>query len=217
MIKIQKKNNNIKYKLGNFEANYTRNHPNFKGKELYEAYINDNNNKKELKNILLNEQNALCCYCMGKISEDKMNIEHFKPKDKYKYKALNYSNLLASCRTEGQCDNNKGNKELIEFFNPADNSKNIENLISYNLQGEIIINNEYIIRNKYSQNKITQLMTEINNILNLNNKNLIRNRKTKCTVIIRNSINDKKKIKRLLDTKGIAYYGYINFCINNNN
>ncbi|QSV71285.1 MAG: TIGR02646 family protein [Aphanizomenon flos-aquae KM1D3_PB] len=50
-----------------------------------------------LKKALLTEQGYICCYCMRRISEDNMEIEHWQPQSKYPELQINYKNLLASC------------------------------------------------------------------------------------------------------------------------
>ncbi|MCF6183084.1 MAG: TIGR02646 family protein [Bacteroidales bacterium] len=212
MIKISKTDTNISLKLGDFIKKYSVKNQNYTGKQLYEAYIDDNSRKKQLQKILFDEQSGLCCYCMSRISIEDMTIEHFKPKDKYKQLALKYHNLLASCRTAGQCDNSKGNKELRELYNPADKQKNIEDLITYKLNGEIKPNEAFLERNNYSENRRTDLMININIILNLNNDNLIKNRKNVLNTIS-TCINKKKKAPKNLGNPTLPYYGYIKFAI----
>ncbi len=56
--------------------------------------------KKDLKDALMNEQGYICCYCNIRISRENSHIEHFSPKNQetgFPDDALNYQNLLASC------------------------------------------------------------------------------------------------------------------------
>ena len=54
--------------------------------------------KQVVKRALLNEQGYLCCYCEDRVDEEHGHIEHLKPREHYKESALNYENLLYSCR-----------------------------------------------------------------------------------------------------------------------
>ena len=58
--------------------------------------------KRDLKQFLLKEQGYICCYCMRRISIDKMRVEHWKPQSHpdlitNPLLGLEYSNLLATC------------------------------------------------------------------------------------------------------------------------
>ncbi len=58
--------------------------------------------KNPLKNIvrdsLIEEQGAICCYCGKRVHKDhNTTIEHLKPRSKYPDDIFNYGNLLASC------------------------------------------------------------------------------------------------------------------------
>lgn len=60
------------------------------------------NFKNPLKNIvrdsLIEEQGAICCYCGKRIHKDHNTaIEHMKPRSKHSGDIFNYDNLLASC------------------------------------------------------------------------------------------------------------------------
>ena len=85
--------------------------------------------KKNLKETLIYEQGAICCYCGKRIEYHDSNIEHFLPKGKYVEKELDYNNLLSSClggqierqvmkRFPLNCDAKKGQKEIK--INPTD-------------------------------------------------------------------------------------------------
>ena len=64
----------------------------------YDNYVN----KKDLRQALVNEQRALCCYCMSRISPqiaqiESMKIEHWQSQGHYPDKQLDYKNLLGAC------------------------------------------------------------------------------------------------------------------------
>lgn len=122
--------------------------------------------KEDLKQALLEEQGYLCCYCMQRIEQDKMRIEHWKPQSKYPLLQLDYHNLLAACQgNEGKprdsehCDKRKGDKEIT--IKPLD--KTCETFIKYRGNGQI-----------YSENSI--INEELNKVLNLNLESLRKNR-----------------------------------------
>lgn len=135
----------------------------------------DNLDKDELRISLIEEQGHICCYCMCRIPRRLKNeeieknypdskIEHVKCQSKNKDLELSYQNLLLACngrhgypRQMQTCDTFKGENDLS--FNPADRTKNIEDYIKYSANGEI-----------YSENET--INTELNNVLNLNTKDL---------------------------------------------
>ncbi len=98
--------------------------------------------KDGLRDVLVSEQRGLCCYCMGRIRNDEMKVEHWKCQSRYLAEQLNYRNLLAAC-LGGEaksprfqhCDTRKGKKDLK--WNPADPSHSIETRIRYEADGGI--------------------------------------------------------------------------------
>ena len=122
--------------------------------------------KDELRNILLEEQGFICCYCMDRVEFHHSKIEHFKPRSLFRGEQLDYSNLFVACLGgEGRtlvnqhCDTKKGKRAL----NTINLLSSIETNINYRKNGEIFSTNEYIDK-------------ELNDILNLNYKDLKTNR-----------------------------------------
>ncbi len=131
--------------------------------------------KEELRNSFLAEQGHICCYCMKRIPQKlkpeeieknfpNSKIEHVKCQSKNTNLELNYQNMLLACsgnhgspRIMQTCDTSKGERDLS--FNPADIRRNIETLIRYRSNGEIFSDDETI-------------NVELNEILNLNTKDL---------------------------------------------
>jgi uncharacterized protein (TIGR02646 family) len=118
----------------------------------------------ELQLALLEDQGYLCCYCMSRISKDKMKVEHWKPR-RYKNLVLDFNNLFAACKgdfcTDKHCDTKKDEDEII--LHPADPTNNCEAIIDYSLTtGKLIYPEAY--------------KKDIESILNLNNKILTSNR-----------------------------------------
>lgn len=126
--------------------------------------------KEALGKALAAEQGYLCVYCMSRISDQDMKIEHFYPRhDEIGEGAelsVEYTNLFASCRGgEGEpkrlqtCDTHKGN--TIVSVNPLDADSIAK--ISYGYDGKVGSNDSDIER-------------DLNDTLNLNVEKLKRNR-----------------------------------------
>lgn len=92
-------------------------------------------NKADIRKNLLQEQGHLCAYCMRRIYDDEMKIEHWKPREGVddSPQALDYRNTLGVCmghiasdeavreKNQGDtCDSSKGD-ETIDV-NPLDAS-----------------------------------------------------------------------------------------------
>lgn len=132
--------------------------------------------QKQMKSQLLEEQGYLCAYCMSRISEATMKVEHVASRRDYPEKQLIYSNLLACCKgnegrshTEQHCDTFKGAKTLSK--NPANPSDRIEETIQYNSEGQISSTDR-------------TLNNELNQTLNLNIPKLCNNRKAVYKAVI---------------------------------
>lgn len=101
-----------------------------------------NPEKKEVKESLINEQGAICCYCEIKLDFDDSHIEHLNPQSNSEDLRLDYNNMLCSCQKElskgepRHCGNSKGgwyDKEL--FISPLD--ENCEDKFVYKEDGTI--------------------------------------------------------------------------------
>ncbi|EHH1031119.1 TIGR02646 family protein [Vibrio parahaemolyticus] len=125
--------------------------------------------KDDIRDSLLKEQGFLCAYCMCRVKKTKMKVEHYRCQHSHPSLQLTYTNLFACCMgNEGSvkkkqtCDTKKGSDSLsIDLLsqNPLASS-----LISYNSSGKI----------KCSDSNID---TELNEVLNLNQRRLVANRK----------------------------------------
>jgi len=170
----------------------------------------DGCNKEEIRTALIQEQGAICAYCMQRISniwdkklqKVKTEIEHYKSQDKYPELSLKYSNMLGVCNgNAGQpkhkhhCDKSKDLKEHKQFLpftiNPL--NSNCEKIIKYSASGKIFSNNDIINR-------------DLNVVLNLNEMELLNNRKKAIDIAIqsiKNSIpkNRKKQDWNISDIK----------------
>lgn len=136
--------------------------------------------KLRLKEQLVDEQNGLCAYCMSRIrpNNNSMKIEHHLPQSKYPDRDLDYKNLFGVCNGEkggGQrsrlldqtCDTRKKNCEL--HFSPID--RNVEQLVTYQVNGLIVPAKALDIK------KRAEIEYDLNEVLNLNHRQLIANRK----------------------------------------
>ena len=132
--------------------------------------------KDDLRHQLVSEQRRLCCYCMGRILEDRIKIEHWRCQSRYPKEQLNYRNLLAACRGgEGQphnlqhCDTRKGNRDLE--WNPADTAHHIKIRVRYELDGSI-------------RSDDVDFDCQIDDVLNLNLPELKNSRKYKLDAVL---------------------------------
>lgn len=118
--------------------------------------------KEALKLSLLQEQGYLCAYCMCRITENNMSVEHWKPrhpkpidrefteeeKEQNRLLSINYKNMLAVCsgnegnRPKNQhCDTRKGNASIE--YNPANSAHHLLLKIKYTeTTGKILSENE---------------------------------------------------------------------------
>lgn len=71
--------------------------------------------KRDVKNALMNEQGHICCYCETWLIYDNSHIEHLEPQSNNEQGRLDFRNMLCSCQkelTKGEprhCGNSKGN------------------------------------------------------------------------------------------------------------
>jgi uncharacterized protein (TIGR02646 family) len=131
------------------------------------AYFDGYPQKDELRDSLLKEQKYICCYCMQRISKDKMRIEHWKSQTGFPAQQLIYSNLLGACSgNEGQpeslqhCDVRRKNIPLK--INPI--ASNCEILVKFKANGEIYADD-------------VDINKDLNITLNLNYQTIVKNRK----------------------------------------
>lgn len=135
--------------------------------------------KDFLRNSLLEEQGFICAYCMRRIpskdenSNELSRIEHLKSQNKYPEKQLDYSNMVVCCPGaidhNYHCDKSKGDFDVsFDLFS----DQFISTILYRSKTGEIYSTNE-----KYS--------FEMNDVLNLNNRLLMRNRKAALDGVIK--------------------------------
>ena len=68
--------------------------------------------RQAIKRVCINEQFGLCAYCCKKVTENNSMNEHVEARALAPNRALDFSNMVASCTTRGQCDNAHKNQVL---------------------------------------------------------------------------------------------------------
>ncbi|GAB6168828.1 hypothetical protein JCM1393_12880 [Clostridium carnis] len=159
---------------------------------IYKKQINayyDGCNKGDIRQALLKEQGYLCAYCMKRISEDNMKIEHYVTQSSSDDKeALEYNNMLGVClgntdiKTKYEnltCDSHRGNAQLT--VNPF--LKASIDLIKYSENGEI-----------YSEN--SDINKDLNETLNLNcDQALLKVNRARVLKELKNIFMDNKRVE----------------------
>lgn len=119
----------------------------------------------ELRESLIVEQGYICAYCLRRIKLDDSRVEHIKPRSVYLDLALRYSNMVLCCNglinSDCHCDKRKGSQE-----------------ITFDLFGEVFFKTlSYSSASGEIKSSNIQWNSEINKVLNLNNRLLMQNRK----------------------------------------
>jgi uncharacterized protein (TIGR02646 family) len=168
---------------------------------IFDSYLDKNT---ILKKQLLDDQGYICCYCMQRIKhEPSTKIEHFKPISLYPENTLDYSNLFVACNgitkigegkqkirhcdtSKGDCENKQKYSGLIDYNSLIKLSECEEYIVGYGVGGDI----------KYKP----LIKREIENILNLNNSILMRNRKMVWKAVSKIIItNQARKIPNIIN------------------
>jgi len=92
--------------------------------------------KDEVRGALLAEQRGICCYCMQRITEQQMKVEHYLAQSRHREASLAWSNLLAACSggeggpvDQHTCDTKKGNASLRLDPRNANVARNLHYLV----------------------------------------------------------------------------------------
>ncbi|SPL69141.1 HNH endonuclease family protein [Acinetobacter stercoris] len=96
-----------------------------KVKELTERFKANNKDTvwkhPNIHNALLLSSSSKCAFCEGRlqVGASYMEIEHFKPKDKYPSEVVHWTNLLPSCK---RCNTSKSTHDVVDepIINPFD-------------------------------------------------------------------------------------------------
>ncbi len=163
-------------------------------------------NKNDIREALIQEQGGICAYCMKRINNKRntelnkyyTEIEHYRSQDVYNGQdgkadlRLNYQNMLGVCNgNSGQptnklhCDKSKDTEQNKKFLplkiDPLKPS--CEYLVQFRGNGVVFSTNE-------------EIDVELTKVLNLNEENLVKNRKIAIDFAIQ-SINTKQKKKKV--------------------
>lgn len=105
--------------------------------------------REDLKKALLCEQGFLCAYCMSRISESSMKVEHVRSRNEHPELALSHANMLACCdggergpAHERHCDTSKGRRSLS--WSPARPEDRVQEDIWYDSDGGLHSRNDVI-------------------------------------------------------------------------
>ncbi len=121
----------------------------------------DSLDKSEIKKLLIDEQHGICAYCMSRINERNIVIDHWMPLSSGKKYVLDYNNFAGCCcggrnkdrRKELCCEAAKDNEPIT--INPWD--KDMMDNIKYTTDGKIVYTGENI-----------KIKNDINYVLKLN-------------------------------------------------
>ena len=127
------------------------------------AYF-DGCNKNDIREALLQEQGYLCAYCMRRIYNDSMKIEHWKPESELSSKeALDFSNMLGVCLGHNEGDKGK-------LYDTCDSHKGDIKIKMNPLNKEHIKAIKYIIKSGEIDSDDPAIKKDVNETLNLNSK-----------------------------------------------
>ena len=141
----------------------------FKRKNAQRNYSDlSNTERQDIRTMCTIEQFYLCAYCCKPItgdSKDTMN-EHVIARKSAPNKSLDFTNIVASCKTPKQCDDAHGSQPLPLTPFEAE----CETDLAFKLSGRVV--------------GLTDNAKQTIQILNLNNKSLIEQRKIFIDIII---------------------------------
>lgn len=135
--------------------------------------------KGAIRMALLKEQGWLCAYCMTRIIDKDVKVEHWHCRSNkvYKGEQIDYGNMLGVCtgnrggsKKEQHCDERKGDGDIK--FNPANPAHHPRLAISYSINGEICSDDADFNR-------------DLNERLNLNHAKLKNNRRAVSDEVIK--------------------------------
>ena len=87
------------------EPDFWKKYKKIHSKECYadlKKSVQGNILRRDMRDFLLRSQYGLCAYCCRRINLDNSLIEHIKPQVAYPKETMNYGNLIASCKNEGE-------------------------------------------------------------------------------------------------------------------
>ena len=121
-----------------FWIDYKRKNPQI----TYSKAFKTKDGKQNIRNLrehFIHSQYYLCAYCCRRITFEDSLIEHIKPQSGFSNLTMDYDNMIANCRSEGEestCSNKKGSKyDEQMFISPLD--ENCNSHFSFSPNGEI--------------------------------------------------------------------------------
>lgn len=149
------------------------------------------NNRDQLINFLLKEQGHFFAYCNSPINNINSSLEHFICQSHNQTFDLNYYNLFLVCQgsQNKHCDKHRsiaGNKYFFPFIYMKRCKTISLNEVNPFFKTEIAFNKEKYVSGKILANnqniagypRISEAVSEIIDVLNLNSDVLVRNRRT---------------------------------------
>lgn len=166
-----------------FWSTFRKKHPGIQYDDLQNSE-EGRNVRRAIRKYNIDQQYGLCAYCCKRIDvEDSLN-EHIKPRGNSAYSNLTmeYSNLIASCNSEGEaatCSACKKNQYDEKFISPLD--KECEDYFDFYDNGEMVSDSP---RGEYTIN-----------VLNLNSYRLRQARKAQLKAC--QNLNDLELVKKI--------------------
>ncbi|WP_446785879.1 retron system putative HNH endonuclease [Macellibacteroides fermentans] len=161
---------------------------------------NDFDKKKELNNLLIEEQGGICCYCQQRITELKItktigdaHNEHLIPQSAREDLQTNHGNLFACCcfsagfpKNLQHCGEAKKNELIYEFIKWVD----CDRYFKYNILGEITPVGPYQSYKDFVDNEVLldtkqKKALEAIKVLNLNQSSLQEERRKDIIALIK--------------------------------
>jgi uncharacterized protein (TIGR02646 family) len=129
--------------------------------------------RTQLREEILNHQSGMCAYCEKKIALDKSHIDHFRMRDRFPEQTLAFSNLWVSCGSDKDkqkhCAHHKDAQKLTK-----DDFLALPEFIALDLSRVEFTETGRLIAKDPKDTIMTRL---IDDLLNLNEKSLVADRK----------------------------------------
>jgi uncharacterized protein (TIGR02646 family) len=168
-------------------------------------YKNIPNVKKDIKILLLKNQNYRCCYCQDTLNSDgsDSHIEHLIPQSSCTELSTQWFNLFAVCHQRMHCDDENGGKGG-KPIPPYIILHNCEEYFGYAPDGKI-----------YAQKGKDEVTEATIKLLNLNHNSLIAKR-LKIYNKLKELSQKQVSIQRLCTVNNLSFAGVFRFYCKNN-
>lgn len=129
--------------------------------------------RRRLREEMLNYQSGMCAYCEKTITLDKSHIDHFRMRDRFPEQTLAFSNLWVSCGSDKEqqkhCAHHKDAQKLTK-----DDFLALPEFVDLDLSRVEFTETGRVIAKDSKDTVMTRL---IEDVLNLNEKSLVADRK----------------------------------------